>query len=81
MRHVGTPGLEVGLCQLEYFESQVLSLRSLIRQFPIIFLVQFFNDPADSLFGDVGNGWVVLPTCRFWKLNQNELSVATVLVI
>ena len=69
------PRREVGFRQLENPKATILIL------FVAVFVVQFFDDPADTLFGDVCNGREISAVGRFGKLNQDEFTVAAILLV
>ncbi|MCZ7571389.1 MAG: hypothetical protein M5U01_22820 [Ardenticatenaceae bacterium] len=43
--------------------------------------VELLDDAADTLLGDVGDGWVVFTARWFGELDENELAVAAVLLV
>ena len=46
-----------------------------------VLVVELLDDAPDALLGDVGDGRVVLAARRLGKLDEDELAVATVLLV
>ena len=66
VRHLGVPGLEVGLSELEDAEAAVLtrgvaSVQVELLTPPRLPVVELLDDAPDALLGDVGDGRVVFP--------------------
>ncbi len=78
---VGVPGLEVGFGEFEDAKAAILLADVVKVELVGLLVFHLLDDAADPLFGDVGNGRVVLAACRFGKLDEDELAIAAVLFV
>ena len=81
VRHLGVPGLEVGLGQLEDPEAAILLAAAVQIELARVVVIELLDDPAHALLGDVGDGRVVLAAGGLGKLDEDELAVAAVLLV
>jgi len=78
---------EVGLVKLEHHEAPIQLACIVEIKLDLLFGVELVDDPADTLFADIGYGFVAclegftFGCSGFRELNENEFAVALVLLV